>query len=256
MTAANQSTLFYLGAHNPSWLWNKSEFPLFVSRNSLLRYKGFREASVPRWALDSGGFTELHSRGRWEMSPRDYAEFVLRCDSEIGSLDFAAPQDWMCEESSLNATGLSVEHHQYNTVENFLELRDLLGEIVIPVLQGSSIESYQRCRYFYESAGINLAAERKVGLGSVCRRQATNEIVDLARSLQPMNLHGFGVKKTGLCKCDAGTFSSVDSLAWSFRARRMPPLPGHEIRHKNCANCYDFAANYRLELISKVKGLL
>jgi hypothetical protein len=36
---------------------------------------------------------------------------------------------------------------------------------------------------------------------------------------------------------------SADSMAWSARARREAPLPGHP--HKNCANCLEFALLWR-----------
>lgn len=249
------TTKFYLGTHNPSWIWNKSDFSLFVSRNRLLQYKTFRKASVPSWALDSGGFSELHLKGKWEMSAPEYARFVRRCQLEIGSLDFAAPQDWMCEDSSLQATGLTAEDHQNRTVQNFAELRELLGKLVIPVLQGTTVDSYLDCWKLYESAGIDLLGEPRVGLGSVCRRQGSKEIKILVDSLRPLKLHGFGVKKTGLQHCSRGDFLSADSLAWSFSARRLPPLAGHSARHKNCANCYEFASIYRSDLLKKVKGL-
>lgn len=210
---------------------------------------------MPAWAMDSGGYTELHRHGRWTIGPREYADFVRRCDSEIGSLCFVAPQDWMCEESSLKATGLTVEGHQKRTVENFLLLRDMLGPKLIPVLQGESVESYLRCIREYDRHGVNLALEPLVGLGSVCRRQSSKDISLLVREMHPLNLHGFGVKKTGLSLCDPTAFASVDSLAWSFRGRKLPPLPGCETRHKNCANCYKFASQYRAKLLSDLEFL-
>ncbi|MFI0451212.1 hypothetical protein [Actinomadura sp. 6N118] len=68
--------LFYLGAHMPHWLWTVT-FPLFVSHRQLARKTRLRPA-VCRWALDSGGFTELSLYGRWVTSPAQYAEVVSR----------------------------------------------------------------------------------------------------------------------------------------------------------------------------------
>lgn len=89
------TALFYLGTHQPSWLWTHA-VPLFVSRRRLQSVKRFRRA-LARWALDSGGFTELQLYGRWTLSPEAYVALVRRFVEEIGNLDWAAPQDWMCE---------------------------------------------------------------------------------------------------------------------------------------------------------------
>ena len=54
---ATASLMFYTGAHQPHWLW-RAGFPLFVSHRQLARKRTLRPA-LARWALDSGGFTEL-----------------------------------------------------------------------------------------------------------------------------------------------------------------------------------------------------
>lgn len=87
--------MFYLGAHHPGWL-TRAKVPLFVSRNRLIKRRSFPRASA-RWALDSGAFTQLSIHGRWTVPPAQYAGEVRLLSQEIGSLDFAAPQDWMCE---------------------------------------------------------------------------------------------------------------------------------------------------------------
>jgi hypothetical protein len=88
----------------------------------------------------------------------------------------------------------------------------------------------------YQRAGVNLAADPLVGVGSVCRRQATGEIEVVVHSLASLGqrLHGFGVKAGGLVRY-ADCLASADSLAWSFEARRAAPLAG--CSHANCANC-------------------
>src|ERR1700728_2833528 len=55
--------VFYLGAHQPHWLW-RAGVPLFVSHRQLARKRQLRPA-LARWALDSGGFTELSMHGAW-----------------------------------------------------------------------------------------------------------------------------------------------------------------------------------------------
>ncbi|GAA1258657.1 hypothetical protein GCM10009677_06810 [Sphaerisporangium rubeum] len=69
--------------------------------------------------------------------PAVYAEAVATYTHTIGGLDFAAPQDWMCEPFMLERTGLSIAEHQERTVANYLHLRAITPELpFIPVLQG------------------------------------------------------------------------------------------------------------------------
>jgi hypothetical protein len=95
---------FYLGTHIPSWL-AKSTVPLFVSRNTLApllepkkRGTGNRlPLAAVRWSLDSGGFTELQLHGKWRITAQQYAAQVRQIRDAVGMMDWAAPQDWMCE---------------------------------------------------------------------------------------------------------------------------------------------------------------
>ena len=66
--------------------------------------------------------------------------------------------DWMCEESVLRKTGLTVEgHHQRRTMENFLELKSKAPELpIVPVLQGWTIGDYWRHVEQYGRAGVDL----------------------------------------------------------------------------------------------------
>ena len=111
-------------------------------------------------ALDSGGFTEISKHGRWTITPAEYIAAVRRYRDEIGGLDWAAPQDWMCEPEQLAMTGLTVEEHQRRTVDNLVELRDLAPDLpIVPVVQGWTIGSHLRCVEMYAAAGADLLAE-------------------------------------------------------------------------------------------------
>ena len=231
---------FYLGTHEPAWL-SRTTAPLFVSTRRLERRKSLPRAAG-RWALDSGGFTELSMYGQWQTSPVDYAARVRRYADEIGGLDWAAPQDWMCEPFMLAKTGLTVAEHQARTIRSVLELRQHLGALVVPVLQGYTLDDYQRHADDYTAAGFELEAEATVGLGSVCRRQATGEAERIVHSLAPLRLHGFGMKTQGLDRYGA-VLASADSMAWSYNARRHAPLPG--CSHRSCANCPRWAMRWR-----------
>jgi hypothetical protein len=54
---------------------------------------------------------------------------VRRYRDEIGSLDWAAPQDWMCEPFILAKTGLSVREHLRRTVADYLRLTELAPDL-------------------------------------------------------------------------------------------------------------------------------
>lgn len=235
---------FYLGTHEPGWL-ERSPVPLFVSDRRLKR-----RVSMPRarasWALDSGGFTELSMYGHWVTSARDYANRAERYRVEIGRLDFAAVQDWMCEPFMVQRTGLSIAEHQRRTIDSLHRLRDLAPEVPwLPVLQGWHRDDYMRHVDAYQASGVDLAALPRIGLGSVCRRQNTSGAARIVRELSNngLRLHLFGYKRQGLPMV-RGHAASSDSMAWSYRARRRgKPLPG--CSHKSCSNCYKFAMLWR-----------
>ncbi|MFG2694834.1 hypothetical protein [Kitasatospora sp. NPDC048407] len=250
MGGGNPGLRFFLGTHQPDWL-ARTAVPLFVSHRRLAHRKTLPRAAG-MWALDSGGFTELSMHGEWRTEPAAYLTAVRRFSDEIGNLAWAAPMDWMCEPWIVQNTGLSVAEHQRRTVANFLHLRHSAPDLpIVPVLQGWELGDYQRCADLYEKAGIDLAAEPVVGLGSVCRRQATGEAALIVAALadRSLKLHGFGFKTLGL-RLAGHRLASADSLAWSFEARRKPPLPGHT--HKNCANCLPYALAWRTRLLGSL----
>jgi hypothetical protein len=259
---------FYLGSHQPHWLADPSipgEVNLFVSHRRLAGRTGLPKARVG-WALDSGGFSELSLYGEWHTSPAAYVAAVHRYDEEIGLLGWAAPQDWMCEPFMLAKTGLTTEEHQRRTVANFLELRALWQAIdpaddlrsaaefcpFMPVLQGWNLADYFRCAEMYAEAGVNLSHHPVVGVGSVCRRQATDEIGEIFEALSSLDIamHGFGVKKAGL-RMYGHFLSSADSMAWSFDARRAERMEGCS-GHRNCANCLRYALRWRGEVLASI----
>lgn len=240
---------FYLGTHETQWL-ARTDVPLFVSHRRLCRRKRLPVA-LGRWALDSGGFTELSMHGRWTTTPDEYVAAVRRYRDEIGGLDWAAPQDWMCEPVMLAKTGLTVGQHQYKTIVNLLELRSLAPDLpFVPVLQGWELDDYLRCVDAYTDIGIDLTAENTVGIGSVCRRQSETDIYDICAELarHGIALHGFGVKTGGLRRYGRH-LHSADSMAWSYNARHQPPLPGHT--HRSCANCITWALRWRESVLRR-----
>src|SRR5574341_375403 len=244
---------FYLGTHQPGWL-GRVGVPLMVSHRTLHARRRLPRARC-RWALDSGGFTELSLYGGWQTTPAAYADAVARYQAEIGRLEWASPQDWMCEPAMLARTGRSVAQHQGLTVDNYCTLRQFApGLPFIPVLQGWTVGDYLACIDGYQQAGIDLATVPLVGLGSVCRRQASGQIGAITSELARagLRLHGFGVKRRGLARY-ADHLASADSLAWSVHARRRPALAGCS-RHRNCANCPRYALAWRAQVLADLDG--
>ncbi len=242
--------IFYLGTHKAHWLRNVS-FPLFLSVRTLKSVKKLYPATCD-WALDSGGFTELSMLGRWETTAKEYYSEVRRYISEIGRLNFASIQDWMCESFILKKTGLTVLEHQEKTIDSFIELSSLDSSVPwLPVIQGYTLTEYLKHVEMYDKRGIKLASFPRVGVGSVCRREKTKEAESIITSLSNLgiSLHGFGFKVSGLRKV-ADLLSSADSMAWSYNARISQPLDG--CPHSSCANCLKWASDWRKKILFSI----
>jgi len=242
---------FYLGTHVLNHL-ERTDVPLFISRRAFDKRKSALDA-MGNWALDSGGFSELRLHGKWTLTAEEYIARVNHIDRTPGLL-WAAQQDWMCEPVMLEKTGLTVREHQRRTVDNFLELRTLDCDVpIIPVLQGYSMDEYKNCFEMFEASGVDLRSEPLVGLGSVCRRQNSDDIQRIVNCFhaKDLRLHGFGVKTLGLARYGE-MLESVDSLAWSFGARYSQShctVHSSNPTTKNCANCLTYALEWREKVL-------
>ncbi len=284
-----QNMSFYLGGHRPYWLAD-SPVPMFVSAATLGEYKRHGEqwpiavrggmGKAP-WALDSGGFTELKIHGEWRMHPDEYGGMVVRFMDEYGMLppDFAAPQDWMCEPMVLaggtyrgvtfKGTKLTVRDHLELTIWNYLHLAEEFYFVPwIPVLQGYTLDDYLLCEQMYLDAGVDLTGKSMgdgtgrplIGLGSVCRREATSEVLQIVQTFadKGYRLHGFGVKTDGL-KLYGHLLDSADSMAWSYAARmeniRLPDTEWGRCTHAGiCNNCLRWALTWRELVLAGLHG--
>ncbi|MER6809938.1 hypothetical protein ABT299_11715 [Spirillospora sp. NPDC000708] len=241
-----------LTTHMDEWLHldHPDMPPLFVSHRRLARRLASGRPLRPAvnwWALDSGGFSELDLYGGWRTSPAEYVAAVLRYDTEIGQLGWAASQDWMCERLMLAKTGLTVRDHQARTVSNFVELTRLWADAsdeecpFMPTLQGQTLADYLTCWDMYGEAGVDLTWQAVVGLGSVCRRERTDEVGEILLALRDLDpelpIHAFGFKTTGVRKY-ADLIDSCDSGAWSIGGRYRPDPA---CAKRSCANCLHYA---------------
>ena len=208
----------YVGTHNPAharWLPR-----CMISANRLERRR--KPIDSPDWIMDSGAFTRIQS-GRGHMAAPDYVEIADRLWNP--GLAAVVSQDWMCEPHILAETGLSVARHQEMTTARFHTLRLLMPEHVplMPVIQGWEPADYAR---HARQMAPWLSEDAWVGVGSVCRRNADPEAVyavldSILDACPDWALHGFGVKSTSLADPRvADRLYSVDSMAWSFAARR------------------------------------
>lgn len=243
---------FLLGVHHVEWV-GRTAHPLLLSLPSFDRRHGRHIATGP-WALDSGGFSALSRYGHYLWSASSYVSKVHSACAECGTPLWVACQDWMCEPSVLLRTGLAVAEHQRRTVQSYRDLCALSPSVPwLPVLQGYSLTDYLRCLALYAYAGVPLRRGALVGIGSVCRRQRTEELRAVLAPLSRLGLrlHGFGVKATGLRSC-ADLLWSADSCAWSYRLRRAgthlcslptPPYP---------TNCLPCALIWRQSLLASV----
>lgn len=237
--------LFYLGVHRPQWL-AEAGVPLFLSYATMKTVRALPRA-IDRWALDSGAWSQM-AKGGWDVTAKTYAASIHRFKSEVGNLDWAAPQDWLCDPDSLAATGKTVAEHQRLTLENYLDLRSL-GAPVIPVLQGWSRGEYLDHAEAYAKAGVNLQKAPIVGLGSIKTRQTGTLVATTINWLKSdgIRLHGFGMSLAGLERIAASGLASADSSAWSAGARYRRETGG--------PNALSAALAWQKQVVEKLQSL-
>lgn len=239
---------FYLGTHKAHWL-RLTSVPLFISVRTLRKLKRLPVALGP-WAMDSGGFSELNMYGKWMTTPSEYVQDIRRAMEHCGNLQWCAAQDLMAEPFVIKKTGLSVKEHIKRTVDNFIELRSIAPDLpIVPTIQGFTLDEYLSCVDLYERSGVELRKEKLVSVGTMCRRQGTQEAHLILHALHKhgLKLHAFGFKKAGLMM-SRRFIESSDSLAWSMDARKNQPVRCGGT-HKKCANCITFALNWREKLL-------
>ena len=240
-----KTPLIYAGIHQPAMAGKVPRAMLSVNR-LLDRKSNFKAQD---WILDSGAFSRI-IRQQGHLPIDQYASQVRRWSS-CGNLQAAVAQDYMCEPEILLLTGMTVAEHQALTTENFLKLRELAQDVhVMPVIQGYEPEEYAK---HTRELSPHLEEYAWVGVGSVCRRQGrpaqVAQVISAILGVRPdLRLHGFGVKTTALADASVALrLYSVDSMAWSYaaRRRRFREEPGSRNSLETC-----------LEWLSRVESII
>lgn len=224
--------------------------PLLFNRTNLLAQYCHRKACGP-YAIDSNGYKEIRTHGRYLAGASEYAVEVDEWIMMIGRPDFVAIQDWTCCPESVKASGKSVEEHQKRTLDSYLALKSLSPSVPwMPTIQGFTESQYLGSLHMHLKAGVNLIKEKIVGIGSVCRLQCKKMIGRVCRVMQRMGirLHGFGFKFRELIHAHDAV-ETADSAAWVPKIKcKWSNLGGCEHRAKCCKMC--FALKWREKLLS------
>jgi hypothetical protein len=189
-----------------------------------------------RYAIDSGASMALATQSRhspWWEPPQVYGEMVAAIvEKNRREPDFCAPQDWPTEPAARRVTGANVREHQQRTVDNYLLLTREWPQLPwIPVLQGWQPGEHLVHARMFADAGVDLAGAVRVGIGSICRRGHTPEIVEVIEQLAEAGyaLHGFGVKVTAL-PVIGHPLASADSIDGVVVSRPLLPIPAAGLR--------------------------
>lgn len=211
--------IFFVGLHQPSDA--KYFDAAFISVNRLRKRKS--NFAAGDWIMDSGAFSEISKHGRYRHSVEEYVAQIERWRT-CGNLLAVVTQDWMCEPWIVRLTGLSVTEHQRLTIDRYDAIQALTTCLIIPVLQGFTVDDYLR---HLDAYGDRLKQGTWVGVGSICKRNADvrqiEDILEAIKEKRPdLRLHGFGLKTTALASSIVwDLLHTADSMAWSFAARRQ-----------------------------------
>lgn len=177
---------------------------------------------IERLFVDSGGYSFIKGVGEYKTSDADYLDFIEEHEPEVFAL-----RDYPCEPEVLDEHGRTVAQHQKMTTDRHRDLVDALDERSIDaqplaVVQGWAVEDY--LEHVDDLRDNGLLADY-VGIGSVCRRNAEDEIREVILSVRDAlpsgtDLHAFGVKGSVLRYPDVrNSLESADSQSYMMRAQ-------------------------------------
>jgi len=207
--------------------------------------------TIKRLFTDSGGYSFMHKKGEYDTTDRHYLEYVERHDPHVWAL-----RDYPCEAAVLDKHGRTVDDHQRMTLDRHRSLMDLKDDYDITgtpmaVLQGWTGPEYVSHMDAMRDAGV---LTDLVGVGSVCRRDATDQILDVLHAVNDAlpsgaTIHAFGVKTDVLRGDIPDKLRSVDTHSYDYRARY------HCVEHFDSKGWRDVAYHY-LKQRDKIKRAL
>ena len=177
-------------------------------------------------ALDSAGYSALKFHGGYQWRLEQYLE--LGCSYPW---DWYASMDYCCEPdvSPIDAKGRMIfTFYQYAMSRKIIDKwREELPwcRYPVPVIQGWETRDYLEMIQWYDDWIFQGEWPDMVAVGSVCRRDSTNEIIDIVESILSnipanVNLHLFGVKSRSLLFLNVDRIDSIDSCAWDISSRK------------------------------------
>jgi hypothetical protein len=196
---------------------NANNIPMM--RNAYDRYSTATDRFLPlrdvpstgHLVIDSGGFNVLATGNEsYPWTVTDYHDWLSYLPVDF---EWAAVMDFACETrfDELLSKKARIEKTLENTIAHFEH--DPEYEL-LPVLQGRTLRDYLQ---FYDRLKDHGIPTDYVGLGTVCRKSNTSEIIEIERGIRAntdiQNIHGFGVKISAF-KLGA-TFDTADSNAWN-----------------------------------------
>jgi hypothetical protein len=201
---------------------------VMVSANSLWNQgkqrftDGWRKYDGLNVALDSGGYVAMKRYGRYRWSVEQYVGLAKAMGPEWwAQMDFCCEPDLIGGSSSVGKRiDLSARHLE--ECQRIAAANNIRRPM--PVLQGWKPSDY--CQGpIYEQ---NYDWPTLVGVGSVCRRHLNGpnglfRVISALDDVLPphVKLHLFGVKGTAAAVLATHhRIESIDSMAWSFRARK------------------------------------
>lgn len=193
--------------------WSAAMLPrIMVSYNAIRRLRKPWDLQT-KMMEDSAAFQVILRHGRYPWDPEEYARSISMWRPEV-----AWTMDYPCEPGVRAAGGYTVRQAQRMTNDNTFRLWNL-GADVQSVIQGWEVCDYVEHIDLMRSYGL---LTKRMGIGSICRRGQTDEIVRIVRAVREavpgwVKLHGFGVK-TAILRTEArAMLYSVDSSSWRFR---------------------------------------
>lgn len=258
---------FYIGV-------NQYQQLSWVEKHFIYSYQLARRRKHPwmvpdrlNWIMDSGSFSELKMNGKYTFTPQEYFNTI-----EHWQPDIFVNMDYMCEPNQLEKTGMTVDQHQLLSLENQIQLKELLedswmnGHVeLMGVIQGWTPLDYEDHIQLLKDHDMIMPY---MGIGSVCRRGDTNQILKViktvSKQLPNTKLHGFGVKTDILSNpLPHMVLDSVDSQAWCMagnygeNAEYMKKCLHHEWKRcpkntEDCRNCGRFMNTWLEKNLNKI----